>query len=322
MKTKIKLLYYKIKALLLYFDDFKRHIRYSLQYIDKNEYGRDSLRCEIMLLNHQLEKAQTYKNQKTGYGEEKINLLLTLMNRYVLRYGYDDLIYTSLGVLHSHFENTYSYKDDVCREAFNHFLSEADSRRQVGLGGIILHDAIHASYTDELYDLLASRKSCRQYSEDIVEDSKIETAVKMAQLTPSACNRQSIRVHYYKDKKTIENIILSQKSDVDWCLNAKGLLIITSNEYYYRDYLERNQRMFDAGLFSMTLVLSLHSLGIGSCFKMIQKETKIERETKAIGGIPAMEDICVLLLIGKYPKERFVVAKSSRLGLDSILLKH
>ena len=126
----------------------------------------------------------------------------------------------------------------------------------------------------------------------------------------------------FVSEKEIKDIVYAQKSDINWCLNAKGLIIITANMSSFRDYFERNQRLFDAGLFSMNLVLGLHNQGIGSCFKMAQKSLSIDKETKKIAKIPYNEDICVLLLVGKYPDKDIVFAKSSRLDVNEIITRH
>lgn len=153
-------------------------------------------------------------------------------------------------------------------------------------------------------------------------DEEIIQAIKYAQTAPSACNRQPVRAHYYSDQETIKKIVLAQKSDINWCLNAKGLFIITANKSYIRDYYERNQTMFDSGLFCMNLVLGLHNEGIGSCFKMAQKTNSIDKNTKKIASIPDYEDISVLILVGKYSKTPTVIAKSKRLSIDTVLSIH
>ena len=314
----------KLRALNNYCYDFKNHIQLSVRYHRREDYSKDMLRCSIMLLNHQLEKAQTYTDQKEGYGKEKINNLVDYLKEYIEKYGIDSLVYTSIGVIHAHLENPFSFKDGRIKSFYDsvlHLQGIDPKQLYINRGGVVqmaLSDYIH---DDSLLDFLKSRHSCRNYSDDIISYEDIKMAIEYAKTAPSACNRQSIRAHYYDDPKLMKEIIYAQKSDYLWCIKAKGLFIITANKSYFRDYSERNQGMFDAGLFSMNLALGLHNLGIGSCFKMAQKQSEVDKDTKKIAGIPYNEDICVLLLCGKYPQSQ-VVAKSSRLDTNEILTVH
>ena len=54
---------------------------------------------------------------------------------------------------------------------------------------------VHAAARWDLTDFFASRYSVRQFAEEPVPLALIETAVRLAQKTPSVCNRQSGRVH-------------------------------------------------------------------------------------------------------------------------------
>jgi len=305
-------------------EDYKEHIKYSVNYHNEKDYSQGMLRCAIMLLNHQLEKAQTYSDQRDGYGKEKIVRLLRLVKNYVSQYGYDSLVYTSLGVVNAHLANEHSFKNEQIIKEFNVLYSGVPDKAQIEKerGGIISVAANDIKHDPDFLQLLQSRHSCRQYAEKSVNKETIMKAVDCAMLSPSACNRQCVRAHYYDSPEMIKSIILAQKSDVQWCLKAKGLFIISADREYFRDYVERNQKMFDAGLFSMTLCLSLHNEGIGSCFKMAQKDQAIDKETKRIANIPDSEDICVLLLVGYYPETKVVYAKSSRVNLDEVLTIH
>lgn len=308
-------------AFLAFMGDFRRHTRYA-EGFRRLRADKDTMRCRILLLNHQLEKAQTYASPKKGYGKEKLHRLLSLLEDYVSRFGADSLCAISVGVLESHFANPAAYKDDPSRDRLNRLAAETAAIVPSESGGIILHDGLAESRTTDFRAILAGRRSCRQFAPGKLDRSTVLEAVSMAIRAPSACNRQMIRVHYYDNPDTIRNIVFAQRSDTQWCVDAPALFVITANECYYRDYLERNQRMFDAGLFSMVLDLALHSLGIGSCFKMAQKGTAMDRDTKRIGGIPAQEDICVLILAGRYPNSPIATARSPRLPIANILTEH
>lgn len=319
MKKYLKKVKIILTVVYYYMMDAVHHLKFSLTYRNKYEDNRDSLRCAVMLLNHQLEKAQTYLTSKDVYGKAKLNDLLHYMDKYITIYGSDELMAISFGVLKSHFANPHSWKDEHSLSEYNR-LKECCSFAEVESGvRFITPDKFDIKLFEKL---LIGRKSCRIYSDEEITDQEINNVVSLAQLSPSACNRQPVRVHCYRDKKLIEKIILAQKADVNWCLNSKVLFVITINRRYYRDYIERNQGMFDAGLFSMNLSLALHSVGIASCFKMAQKGNSIDKDTKNIAAIPQSEDICVLICTGKYPHEPSPIAISNRISIDSVLTLH
>lgn len=313
----------RLKVIKIYLYDLKEHLKYYLSY-QKGMLSKESLRCSIMLLNHQLEKAQTYSNQKKDYGKEKVALLIGCITEYIARYSVDDVVLTGIYIIKSHLENVYSYKDDKLIREFNELNKYISFENTVYKGGVDFYSPHGVTLIDKnkLYNFFNERRSCRVFSSEKITRDDLGYAIKCAKTAPSACNRQTTRVHVYDDKITIKNIIFAQNSDIEWCLNADKLLIITTNKYYYRNYLERNQGMFDSGLFSMQLHLAFHNIGIGSCFKMAQKDPKIEINTKRIASIPESEDIDVLLLIGKYKKEPFIVAKSIKIDDENMLYYH
>ena len=318
MLSKLKRLFFSFRA---FAGDFRRHVRYAAGFRPVRA-SKDTMRCRILLLNHQLEKAQTYANPKEGYGKEKVGRLLSLLEDYETRFGPDSLCAISVGVLESHFANPAAYKDDACRKRLDRLAAGLGSVVPPAPGGVILHDGLAESRKTDFRSVLAGRRSCRQFAPGKLDRAAVREAVSMAMHAPSACNRQMVRVHYYDNPETIRAIVLAQRSDVQWCLDAPALFVVTADECYYRDHLERNQRMFDAGLFSMVLDLALHSLGIGSCFKMAQKGAAMDRDTKRIGGIPEQEDVCVLILAGRYPRSPVPTARSPRLSIDHILAEH
>ena len=304
-----------------FWTDLSRHFRYSLNYhYNYRNLPQDAMRCFIMLLNHQLEKAQTYWAVKAGFGREKLQQLLKLTELYVDRYGTDDITGTTIGILEGHFTNPHAWKDETTYQRFLKLKENWPEERYHG--GIIQYNGRKVKKISDLADFLRNRRSCRTFAPEKVDEALLLEAVKIAQSAPSACNRQPVRVHLYSDPEQIRKIIYAQHADIEWCIHAPVLMIITANEYYYRDYLERHQKMFDAGLFSMTLNLILHNMGIGSCFKMAQKYPSYDRETKHYAEIPEYEDICVLLLAGYYPEQSVATAKSSRISIDKVCKIH
>ena len=100
----------------------------------------------------------------------------------------------------------------------------------------------------------------------------------------------------------------------------KTLSIVTGETQYF-SYKERNQISIDSGMFSMSYILALHSLGLATCPLNMCVSLKIEKQIKAIANIPASSKIIMYIAIG-YAEENSSVAKSYRRKTESFITNH
>ena len=294
----------KIQAIPTFIHDFRIHVRYASLYQSKYQLSKESLIGKILLINHQLEKAQTYNNPKKGYGQEKVKSLIRILKQYLERYEANETTETAFAIIKSHIDNKNAYKDSYITDAYEELANTYTDKTCKVMGGVAYFDtdtSKNLNY-EQLLAFFKSRHSCRSYSKEEITPSEIKKAIVSAQTAPSACNRQLPRIHTYSNPEKIKEIIYAQSSDIEWCLSANKLFIITTNLYLLRDHCERNQGMFDAGLFAMNFVHALNSLGIDSCFKMANKLIKLEKATKRAANIPGNEDINILIIAGKQEK--------------------
>lgn len=294
----------KIQAIPVFVYDFRIHVRYASLYQNKYQLSKESLIGKILLINHQLEKAQTYNNPKKGYGQQKVKELIRILKQYLERFEANETTETSLAIIKSHIINKNAYKDSEITDAYKELTNICINEICLVRGGVAYFDTDTNKNIDyeQLLSFFKSRHSCRSFSKEEITKSEIQKAIVGAQTAPSACNRQLPRIHTYSNPKKIEEIVHAQSSDIEWCLSANKLFIITTNLYLLRNHCERNQGMFDAGLFAMNFVHALNSLGIYSCFKMANKLVKCERVTKRVANIPDNEDINILIIAGKQKK--------------------
>ena len=142
-------------------------------------------------------------------------------------------------------------------------------------------------------------------------------AVEMARYAPSVCNRQSWKVHIFKDRDKIDTLLGLQNGNNGFTQSIKQLLIITGDTKKFTK-LESNQVFIDGGLFSMSLLLSLHSKEIASCCLNTCLPYLDEVKVKKIGKISGSERLIMMIGIGNY-KDSFEVAISDRIPLDEII---
>jgi len=166
-------------------------------------------------------------------------------------------------------------------------------------------------------NFMKSRTSVRNYAKDEVLDKEVYKAIELARFTPSVCNRQSWKVHYYKDEMLKKELLKLQNGNNGFSDSINKLIIVTTDTKKFTK-LEGNQVFIDGGMFAMSLVLALHAQGVASCCLNTCLPYVDEKKIKQIGSIPNSERLIMMIGIGKY-KDSFEVAISNRIPVDSIL---
>lgn len=131
-------------------------------------------------------------------------------------------------------------------------------------GGItqISKDEILKKCNNNFESLLTSRHSIRYFSKKTVAKETIEKALKLAQKTPSACNRQSWHTHVFQEEESI-NLIKWQGGSHGFENEIRTSILVTANLKAFL-YYELHQAYIDGGLYAMNLINALHSLGLGT----------------------------------------------------------
>ena len=143
----------------------------------------------------------------------------------------------------------------------------------------------------------------------------------MAKYSPSACNRQYVKLHYYPKGKMKQNVIDYSLGKGGLYLEGVNTFIITFDVNGLGGAGERNQGYFNAGLFATNLVNAFHSLGIGTCFIQFANPIEQEEKLKQLNDIPSNERIAVILYAGYYD-EKSIFAVSPRRDFEDIFTEH
>ncbi|ANB75650.1 hypothetical protein AYM40_25245 [Paraburkholderia phytofirmans OLGA172] len=182
-------------------------------------------------------------------------------------------------------------------------------------------EAAPASTFDTLRTLCESRRSVRAYAAVRVSMDDVKAAIALAQLSPSACNRQPWHVHVYEQRSQIDALLALQNGNAGFGQLVQMLLVITVDSHSFFDGSERNQAFIDAGLFSMTLILALHARGLSSCCLNWCVSPDNDMEAHERGAIPGQERIIMYMAVG-VPAESSVVPRSARRDMGSVLIRH
>lgn len=183
------------------------------------------------------------------------------------------------------------------------------------------------SYTKETFfknnsaafdEFALSRFSVRDFTEESVEIDVIKSAIRIAQKTPSVCNRQTAKVHILTNKKDIEQHLALQTGNRGFGHKINKLLIITSDIHFFEGPKERNQAFTDGGMFAMSLLYALHNQKIGAVTLNWAYSSGQDKALHSLGIVPQNEKVILFIGVGQVP-EQFKVAVSDRRNLDEVV---
>lgn len=168
----------------------------------------------------------------------------------------------------------------------------------------------------------ASRHSVRNFDTDRTPAaSDLVQVVELARNTPSVCNRQGFRVHFFRERKDIEAILRIQNGAVGFAESVPVLAVVTARRAMFVGPDERNQRWVDGGLFAMTLVWAAHALGLSTCMLNWALPSASSARLRKLTNIADGEDIVVLIAIG-HAAQGARVARSEKRTVDDLATFH
>lgn len=311
-----------IRLILNFAYDLRRFRRYSNLVFTGS--GRARAAALIAMASHGIEKGLALPNPRPDYGQKLAKLLLWRLTRYVRVYGHDHTSKAALSTLWAYicFLDRFGNDTSEIRKRLRE-IQRIDSQFVTiseSLGGvnIISKTDYEQSVCRDLEEWFAARRSVRHFADRRVERSVVEKAVRIAQSSPSACNRQSVRIWVLLDRNWIGKILTIQGGARGFDNSIPALLIVTSDLSCWQSVGERYQGWIDGGLFAMTLVWAFHSMGIVTCMLNWSKRKETDQELRNCLNLPANE-LVVLMIAAGYPPDQFRVAKSARLPLSDIL---
>lgn len=290
-----------------------------IEYLTVNKYlgavstYNDKLKLEakLSILGHALEKGLSLPNPKNGFGEKKVVEIFRLLDIYEREYNDMDFIKSLVEILHAYFQFNIRC-GHVNESLFKKFKTDYSKIIIEGDTGVelIKKNEIETFSKINFDSFSKSRHSVRDFSGLPVDINIVLQAIEISRKTPSSCNRQPWRVYVIKDAE-------KRKSIFEWQLGTRGfsesigvIIVITcSLKYYFLG--ETHQGYIDGGLYSMTVIYALHSLGLGAIpltlglpsnkLRYLYRELDIKKDEMPI----MMIGVGVL-------KENFVVARSVR----------
>lgn len=292
--------------------DAKRFEKYSGCYAPNN---RESLRAQIIMHYHVIEKGLTMPQRRFGFGVNVLMALMRLVDKYESVFGSDDpQVMHAASVVAAYCE---LHKSDGEIQEF--------VMRHKGVGiAKMLHVSEKQLFenNDSTFPIFAwSRHTVRNYVDKPVPIELIRKVVDLARSTPSACNRQHCRVHCVSNREAMGRILDLQNGNRGFGHLADKVLIVTAD---LEDTIWKGERCdvyLEGGMFLMNLCYSLFYYKVGHCILNWFVGGKEDLELRRIVKLKSSETVVAILSCGFVPDELYIAA-SPRKPLSDYLIIH
>lgn len=238
----------------------------------KENGSPEYLRLRIIVESHVIEKGLSHNNYRPGFGRQMVTDLYEHLSQYIL---YDDIDLfafnnaVSLLIQYHKRNSEYGFDDSAY---FSIEMVESWTEKRVGdfsATGVKTINAQEFKEKVEKFDFETFanlRSSVRVFDKPCkaLDKEMLREVVEIAKCAPSACNRQSIRVHFVTDNSKLPMIEKLQRGSKGFLVNCSAVAIVCADFSLY-EASEYKLPIFDAGLFTMNLCYALESKGIYSC---------------------------------------------------------
>jgi len=153
----------------------------------------------------------------------------------------------------------------------------------------------------EFFDVIQKRHSIRSFTDQPVEDEKLQKILETANLAPSAGNLQAYEIYVVTDAKKRDGLSCAALAQEYIAKAPVALVFFTHPELTEGRYTERGSRLYtvqDATIACTFAMLAATDLGLGS----VWVGTFDEKVVRLIIGAPDSQVPVVILPIG-YPSE-------------------
>lgn len=273
----------------------------------------EKLRTHIDIKAHALEKGMSIGNGRIGFGKQKAIEVISDLNKYLILGGDKEFANDCCGIMKEYIafnEKNGADMSDI-KKAYLSFCAEYTILPSPYGGIYELHHEELKKQEKASFDIFSqSRYSCRDFGDKPINMDSLEKALKLCERTPSACNRQSQRVHVYLNKDKKDKICAMQGGCKGFSDKFQGAILICADITGYSS-AETNLPFVDGGLYAMNLLYALNFYDIAAIpLTMGRRANELQHMLKVM-GIGKNEMPVLLIGIGSY-KENWKVAQSHR----------
>lgn len=297
----------------------KRLFHYNASVKTTQDIGK--MQYSLLRENHVIEKGMSMRIPRKGFGQKKVALLLEHLRQYAQLYKNTDaafLIYP-LSTIAQYIQYTKTSGIDIpqIEALFKNVMSYAgiEERQLHPTAGIreITKKYIQEQSSLSFESLLNSRHSIRYFSPETPTKDILEYALRMAQRTPSACNRQSWHTHIFFGEEA-HLLLKAQGGANGFEEEIPCAILVTADMRAFLSY-EPMQCYIDGELYAMNLINALHALGLGTIpLSCGFKQSKLDRMAHDF-DIPQNETMICIVGVGCL-LDKFNIAESYRKDIN------
>lgn len=320
-KELVKKLRTFLKIINCYYYDIYRYLKFSTSL--KQPKTLEQFEARIIAHYHVIEKGLSLRDVRPGFGKEVVKSLLKLLENYV-NLGYSaekESFKAATDTLREYIFFNRRNKQDVSNmEGVSFNILKRVNISNSKLGGVIqlAKNEILRNIKRNFKSFAMSRHSIRNFSNEEVDVNVLIDAVKIAQKSPSVCNRQATKVYIVVNSDLIKKVLSLQNGNRGFGHLADKLIVIGSDLQYFEGVGERNQAFMNAGIFSMSLLYALHYEGLGACPLNWCVEPDKDKKLRDVLKVKESETIMLIVAVGHLP-DKLNVAKSTRRNTDDIV---
>jgi nitroreductase len=321
LKNKLKKEKARLSIINDFYYDYKRYLKYSSAL---EQSTREQMQAYLIFQYHAVEKGLTFKNIRVGFGVVRILQLIDALNIYLKKFGKDETTDITVAALKEYlaFDKEHNTNANPVIPKIEEVLKNYEGRHvDAAKGGTktIRKDDILNTVNFDFESFFKSRFSTRDFTDEPVPLDLVMNAIDIAKYAPSVCNRQAWKVFVIDhNKPELKSRFLEvQNGNKGFGDRINTLLIVTGKLSSFYSF-ERNQVFIDGGLFAMSIVLALHSKGLGTCCLNTSYSAQAH---ELFRNVMPLEDDCVPIMfiaVGNLQDE-YKVATSYRKPLDELV---
>lgn len=314
---------FKIRKIFGFLSEYSQDLWLYLRHNGNSPLEPISLRrsSKTLIEAHTIEKGLALPQPREYFGQEKIRQLLKLNEQWKPQEG--DLSRKMLVGALRHYRESFSSApppDAGLAARIDAFLKAHEFHQAEGGVTTVAPDVLASDPAAAA--LIANRFSAREFGSRAMDDLEITTVVQLAQNAPSQCNRQSVRLHVYRNRDDIDQLLALQSGANGFAQTVPTLFVVTSQITSWGGPQQRNQLYVDGGIYLQTLLLSLSACGFANCPLNLALPNKAERRIKQLGHIPQRERLIAMVAAGPPPSHAYRAACSPRWSVEQVCTLH
>lgn len=300
-KNKIKKLLGKTPEKTQYENYYNKYQKFS--FVDGSCTDEKQFEASITRLYHTVEKGLSYLNYRPGFGKENVEALVRSLEQYSKQYSVDKFFYqTALSVLDEYVRKNTEH--GVENKELSKRISALPGKKNEAGGAIKFVPLSSEELSKANYkELVETRHSIRHFSDKPVELERVENAVKLAQYTPSACNRQGWKTYIVNDKAILREVLKNQNGNRGFGQEFDKLLVVVGDLRCFNRDREVFQVYIDGGMYAMRVLDSLYYERIASVPLSASLMKEQEENVRELLKLDPAEVLIMFIGIGNYPDE-------------------